>query len=469
MGDRYYGENVCGKKLVVDPEKASWFGLIYLLFSSDVKSRDFVECPEEERLRDFSHRWLIFISVFAQKIFLNLRTPLEKLGNAIETWLNLLQNNGGILSLFFKFLKGEVMLPERSSASFLSAGANCDWRIEMDKNIEPGSRKYNSALAFMASKLSYENEECIKSVVTDHWKMECVDCYNFRNEYLNKKSTQAFVLKDTTTDPNTIVVAFRGTNPFDADDICTDVDISWYEFDGIGKFHSGFTNALGLQKDGWPNQIASETNHLYAYYEIRRVLKEMLEKNENAKFIVTGHSLGGALAILFVGVLIIHEEGLILDRIEGVYTFGQPRVGDRKFGSYMEEKMKEYDIRYLRYVYCNDIVPRLPYDDSTLLYKHFGDCLYFNSFYQGKVLTEEPNKNYFNLLWAIPKNLNAGWEVIRSLGIPWLRGEEYKEGWFMIVMRIIGLVIPGLPAHLFQDYHNSIRLGSFPPLHHHQH
>ncbi|XP_065880352.1 triacylglycerol lipase OBL1-like isoform X2 [Euphorbia lathyris] len=428
MAYRYNGENLCEKKMVVDPEKASWFGLIKLLFSSDVKSRDFIECPGEDRLRDFNHRWLIFISVLAQKIFLNLRIPLDRIGNAIETWFNLLHVNGGIFNLFLRFIKGEVIMPERSSGSFRSTAANCDWRIEMDKNIKGGDTKYNSGLAFMASKLSYENEECIKSVVTDHWKMECLDCYNFQN----------------------------------------DVDISWYQFNGVGKLHRGFTNALGLQKHGWPNQVDSETTHLYAYYEIRRMLKQILQKNQNAKFIVTGHSLGGALAILFVGVLIIHKEDLLLDKIEGVYTFGQPRVGDREFGSFMEKKMKEYDIRYLRYVYCNDIVPRLPYDDSTLLYKHFGPCLYYNSLYQGKILAEEPNKNYFNLLWVIPKNLNACWELIRSVVIPWLSGKEYRESWFMIVMRIIGLVIPGLSAHLFQDYDNSTRLGSLPQLRHHQ-
>ncbi|KAJ4841534.1 hypothetical protein Tsubulata_001738 [Turnera subulata] len=188
----------------------------------------------------------------------------------------------------------------------------------------------------------------------------------------------------------------------------------------------------------------------------------MLQKNEKAKFIVAGHSLGGALAILFICVLAFHEEAWLFKRLEGVYTFGQPRVGDKQFEEYMEDKLRKYDVRYLRYVYSNDLVPRIPFDDKTLMYKHFGPCLFYNSCYRGKVLREEPNKNYFSLLWFIPKRVNAGWELVRSFILPIVKGRDYRETWLLTLVRIFGLAIPGIANHCPQDYNNSTRLGNLP-------
>ncbi|KAL6995501.1 hypothetical protein U1Q18_005636 [Sarracenia purpurea var. burkii] len=285
------------------------------------------------------------------------------------------------------------------------------------------------------------------------------------SDYQEELSTQAIMFKDMTSNPPLIMVAFRGTEPFNADQWRTDFDISWYELPGVGRIHAGFMKALGLQKKtGWPKHIdQSPGRRQFAYYTIREKLrKEMEGAAEGGRFAVAGHSLGGAVAILFAAVLAAHGEEWLLERMEGVYTFGQPRVGDEGFGDFMEEKIRVYEVKYLRYVYGNDMVPRLPYDDPVLLYKHFGRCLYFNSCYKGKEVREEPNKNYNSLLWAIPKSLNAVWELIRSFIIPYTEGPEYKEGWFLRLMRVVGLVIPGLSAHCPQDYVNATRLGPSP-------
>jgi hypothetical protein len=129
-------------------------------------------------------------------------------------------------------------------------------------------------------------------------------------EYLEQPSTKAMMFQDTRAQPNLIVVAFRGTSPFDPVAWRTDVDLSWIELKGVGNVHSGFMKALGLQKDneGWPIEIQQQGSKQFAYYVIRQRLRDLLQENKSAKFIVTVHSLGGALVVLFVTVLAMHEE-----------------------------------------------------------------------------------------------------------------------------------------------------------------
>ncbi|KAJ4834666.1 hypothetical protein Tsubulata_034499 [Turnera subulata] len=483
-------EHFCSNKLLLEAKEASFLDIILLLFSSDIKKRKFVDCSEEQRYQNFPRRWIIFISILAQWFLILFRKPMALVGLVIEWWLNLLSDNGGFFGLLLNILRGRVVIPDPTSATFTSVVGSLDKRVDLDKNIGVGSKRYIGSLSLMAAKLAYENEAFVASVVKDHLKMEFKGFYNFWNGRLHQLSTPAFILQDSIADPDLIVLAFRGTDPFDANGWITDIDISWYELKGVGKVHRGFMYALGMQKNGWPKDIdQGATDHSYAYYSLRQMLRNMLQKNEKAKFIVAGHSLGGALAILFICVLAFHEEAWLFKRLEGVYTFGQPRVGDKQFEEYMEDKLRKYDVRYLRYVYSNDLVPRIPFDDKTLMYKHFGPCLFYNSCYRGKVLREEPNKNYFSLLWFIPKRVNAGWELVlreepnknyfsllwfipkrvnagwelvRSFILPIVKGRDYRETWLLTLVRIFGLAIPGIANHCPQDYNNSTRLGNLP-------
>ncbi|KAF5468247.1 hypothetical protein F2P56_012413 [Juglans regia] len=452
--------------VLLKAEEASFRDLVrFLLFpsKSTLRAITFIESSKPVEHVDIWQRWYICVSTFLQKLIIIFGTPMALSGELLEWWLNLLSSNGGVFKLWLKIIKGDkVVVPKKSSATFASVVGHLDQRVTLDKNIKPTDKKYKKSLSMMACKLSYENEAFVQTIVKNQWEMENLGFYQFHNAYVEGASTQAIMFKDTSSNPNLIMVAFTGTKPFDPFGWQTDLDLSLLTLEGVGNIHSGFMKALGLQKadEGWPKEIkqAIGDQRQFAYYAIRQRLREILKKNEGAKFILTGHSLGGALAILFVTVLAKHEEAWLLERLAGVYTFGQPRVGNKQLGEYMKEKMKKYDVKYFRYVYSNDLVPRVPYDNGHS-FQHFQTCRYYSSCYQELWFEKEPNENYFSLLWAIPKYLNAFWELIRSFIIPCIWGPDYSETLLMRMFRVIGLIIPGVPAHLTQDYVNATRLG----------
>ncbi|KAF5793491.1 putative triacylglycerol lipase [Helianthus annuus] len=470
MGERY---------LIVQPANGGITDLVrYGIFNNKASGSKFLlqqQQQQEDDDDDKNKRFVIIVSIIMRKLIKVLGKPMEWAGYVVDFILNLLSLNGGLLPLFANLFQGKMVIPERGTATFISTIGHIDGRINLEAEqrgieLEPGSRSLMD-LCMMASKLAYENAAVINNVVNLHWKMHFVDFYNCWNEYQKERSTQVFIFCDKPRDANLIVISFRGTEPFDADDWITDFDYSWFEIPNIGKVHMGFLEAMGLgnrsnvssfqellqatNTDVFPAMV--ETS---AYFVVRSKLRNLLEEHRNAKFMVTGHSLGGALAILFPTVLLFHEEELVLQRLLGVHTFGQPRVGNRELGRYVESKLQQPTPRYYRMVYCNDLVPRLPYDDKTFLYKHFGVCLYYDSFFVQQKVDEEPNPNYFGLWYLIPEYLNAVWELARGVVMGMAYGKEYKESWEGIMTRIIGLAIPGLSAHAPPNYVNSIRLGT---------
>ncbi|KAK7386441.1 hypothetical protein VNO78_26669 [Psophocarpus tetragonolobus] len=450
--------------MLLKPEEASYFDLCAALIRGNLSKRNFVDSHAEDAFKDnLGHRWLVVLSVLAHKLLQLSSKPLALFGSFLEFSLNIVPLNGGFFRLLVNFFKGELVKPDPKSENYLSFIGSLDVRINLDDVVLCEDYKYYPALSMMASKASYNNAAFLKTTVEDIWKMEFVGFYDCWNEYQEKATTQLLIALDKQEGRHTYVVAFRGTEPFDADAWSTDIDISWYGIPGVGRIHGGFMKALGLQKSvGWPKELGERDPNLppLAYYLIRDIIKKGLSENENAKFIVAGHSLGGALAILFGTILCLHQETFLLERLEGIYTFGQPRVGDSTFAIYMNQKLQEHSVRYCRFVYCNDLVPRLPYDDKEMMFKHFGTCLFFNRRYQLQVLQEQYNKNYFSLWCIIPMTWNAILEIIRSFIIAYQIGPYYREGWLLFGFRIIGLIIPGIPAHGPQDYMNSTLLGT---------
>jgi len=107
-------------------------------------------------------------------------------------------------------------------------------------------------------------------------------------------------------------------------------------------------------------------------------LKQWWQPNETHLW-VTGHSLGGALAALAATSL--DYQGYT---VSGLYTFGQPRVGDWQFTRQVNARMGD---RMFRYVNNNDVVPLIPPQfnvlNPTRLFGHMGQFRYFG--FRGKL------------------------------------------------------------------------------------
>lgn len=156
-------------------------------------------------------------------------------------------------------------------------------------------------------------------------------------------ATQAFVMAND----KAIVVAFRGTTCID--DWMTNKRI--FQVRGFGgTVHRGFFQA---SKAVW--------------FELNQKIKEF--QNNYQPILVTGHSLGGALATLSAARM--HEEGMA---IAALYTFGSPRVGDVSFSKKFNA---DFEGRAYRFVNDQDIVTRIP--PSAFGYKHVGEFLYFDA------------------------------------------------------------------------------------------
>lgn len=97
-------------------------------------------------------------------------------------------------------------------------------------------------------------------------------------------------------------------------------------------------------------------------------LKKLTHDHSDAEVLVTGHSLGGALALL--AALDVSYLGLN----PTLYTFGQPRVGDPEFSKHVFKQLAVYE----RVVHYDDIVPHNPL--NALGFLHAGNEVWYDSY-----------------------------------------------------------------------------------------
>jgi triacylglycerol lipase len=142
------------------------------------------------------------------------------------------------------------------------------------------------------------------------------------------------------------VLAFRGTEAHEWNDIKADANALTAVAETVGKVHRGFKREAD---DLWP------------------VLEQHLETNSKPLWF-TGHSLGGAIATICASRCLVSR---IKSEPAGLFTFGSPRVGDRQY-------INHANIAHFRWVNNNDVVPRVP--PFWLGYSHGGRELYLDRY-----------------------------------------------------------------------------------------
>jgi triacylglycerol lipase len=161
-----------------------------------------------------------------------------------------------------------------------------------------------------------------------------------------------------------VIVAFRGTD--EARDWLTNLSIWQRTPWGTewGSVHAGFLSAVEAL---WP--------------KLTKALEDL--ECERLPVWLTGHSLGGAMAVL-AGAKMLNERADT--QILGICTFGQPMVGNDRFARTFRKRMPG---RFVRFVAARDDVPNQPPNGN-----HCGTLMYFDR--NGGV---HENPGYLAMFW----------------------------------------------------------------------
>lgn len=164
--------------------------------------------------------------------------------------------------------------------------------------------------------------------------------------FFDRDGTQGFIMAND----DAIVLAFRGTEPKCLRDWMTDARIVLVPGCGQGLVHRGFWDGINRVWD-----------------EVSAKLKEFGSAGQ--PILVTGHSLGAALATLAAAKLQAQGQS-----VQSLYNFGSPRVGNQNFARWFDAHLKT---RTFRFVNNSDLVTRVV--PRAMFYAHVGRFVYFDS------------------------------------------------------------------------------------------
>ncbi|WZO98234.1 lipase family protein [Isosphaeraceae bacterium EP7] len=198
-------------------------------------------------------------------------------------------------------------------------------------SLGAGRFEWETALSLaLASKLAYDGEAVVRSTAISTWGLR--DC-----RFIESDDTQCFVAWSD----DVALVSFRGTESLG---------------DWLGNLNAlSTTRGYGTVHRGF----------LGAFQVVDAQLRAVLSGLSGRPVLLTGHSLGGALA----SVAAAEWQGQF--PISWIYTYGQPAVGKGDFPTFIEG---HYAGKYFRFVNDDDVVPRVP-----PTFHHVGRLIHFDA------------------------------------------------------------------------------------------
>jgi mRNA-degrading endonuclease YafQ of YafQ-DinJ toxin-antitoxin module len=315
------------------------------------------------------------------------------------------------------------------------------------KKLAPPNRNYEYFIDWQKPKMAFKPKAMVFELSNAWWLVqasllaydgtrsakEIFQNAGFTVQFLENKttSTQCYILEKE----DFVIVAFRGSQVKNVKTNLQDIIIDWMTDGNLdlvpfnitgdfpvhlnGKVHKGFRKAFNSI---WNKSSRKNVN-------LAKVFQTLSEKGKPVWF--TGHSLGAALATL--------AAGCYQGNVQGLYTFGSPRVGDRDFVEALTEKLSIVEV--YRFIYKDDIVTKVPLIDLDLeVYKHIGIVEYINN---DEVIEVSPNPiiKLAHDLKTTVKNL------LSELGQIVMGEQEIKLRAKLVSEVLITIAPTGIPNH----------------------
>lgn len=138
------------------------------------------------------------------------------------------------------------------------------------------------------------------------------------------------------------------------------VDYPIISFSGTQNLSQVLDYDLNFLQTEWPPKGKAHTGFVKRSIKLMNQIETFIEENDD--FILSGHSLGGAVAVLCASRITTKGKNVL-----AVYTFGTPKIGDEEFREYyIDQNLWE---KTKNYVIPRDFVRKLP----PFFYKNIGD------------------------------------------------------------------------------------------------